>query len=125
MKNHCKDAGLCPITGIIDVVAKKWSICVVSLLGNHGSMRFNEIRKELKGISPKSLSDRLKELHEGELIQREVYAEVPLRVEYSLTEDGKSLFEALQPLMKWVRERRGEDSLLHVAASSYNIDERE
>ena len=122
MKNHCKDAGLCPITGIIDVVAKKWSICVVSLLGHHGCMRFNEIRKELKGISPKSLSDRLKELHEEKLIHREVYAEVPLRVEYSLTEDGKSLFKALQPLMKWVRKRRGEDSLLHVTASSYSIE---
>lgn len=106
MKNHCKDVCLCPVTGIIDVVAKKWSVCIVGLLGHHECMRFNEIKKELTGISPKSLSDRLRELHEEGLIHKEVYAEVPLRVEYSLTHDGKSLFEALKPLMEWVRERR-------------------
>lgn len=106
MKNHCKDACLCPITGIIDVVAKKWSVCIVSLLGSYECMRFNEIKRELAGISPKSLSDRLRELHKEGLIHKKVYAEVPLRVEYSLTEDGRSLFEALKPLMEWVTERR-------------------
>lgn len=113
MENHCKDTGLCPLTGVIDVVAKKWSICIVSLLGHHTCLRFNEIKKELKGISPKSLSDRLKELHKEGLIHKKVYAEVPLRVEYSLTDDGKSLFEALLPLMRWVHERREGVSLLH------------
>lgn len=114
MKNHCKDACLCPITGIIDVVAKKWSICIISLLGHCACMRFNEIKKELTGISPKSLSDRLKELHEEGLITKKVYAEVPLRVEYSLTEDGRSLFEALKPLMEWVRTKRGGEIYLEV-----------
>lgn len=108
MESHCKDACLCPITGIIDVVAKKWSICIIGLLGAHERMRFNEIKRELTGISPKSLSDRLKELHKEGLIGRNVYAEVPLRVEYFLTEDGRSLFEALRPLMEWVREKRGD-----------------
>ncbi|MGD2248220.1 MAG: helix-turn-helix domain-containing protein [Candidatus Methanofastidiosia archaeon] len=106
MESHCDDVCLCPITGIIDVVAKKWSMCVIGILGLNRCMRFNEIKKELTGISPKSLSDRLKELQKEGLINREVYPEVPLRVEYSLTEDGKSLFEALQPLMVWVRERK-------------------
>lgn len=108
MEKHCKDVCLCPITGIIDVVAKKWSICIIGLLGNYERMRFNEIKRELTGISPKSLSDRLKALQKEGLIGKNVYAEVPLRVEYFLTADGRSLFEALRPLMEWVREKRGD-----------------
>ncbi len=97
---------LCPITGIIDLVAKKWSVCIISLLGGRDRMRFNEIKRELKGISPKTLSDRLKDLQGEGLIDKEMYAEVPVRVEYSLTEDGKNLYSVLMPLVEWVRERK-------------------
>lgn len=100
---------LCPITGIIDLVGKKWCICIIILLGNGNPIRFNELKRELGGISPKTLSDRLKDLERKNLVERNAYAEVPLRVEYSLTEEGKTLFDALMPLVVWVREHEFAD----------------
>lgn len=101
---NCKEGKecLCPIRGIIDVVSKKWSICIVSLLEKKKSIRYNEIKSKLN-ISPKTLSDTLKVLEKEGLIERKVYPETPPRVEYSLTEEGKELKVALMPLVKWVR----------------------
>lgn len=104
--NHCRDdTCLCPISGIIEVISKKWAICIISLLEENKILRFNEIKRELKEISPKTLSDELKELEKAGLITRQVYPETPPRVEYSLTEDGKKLREILMPLVDWVRKK--------------------
>jgi DNA-binding HxlR family transcriptional regulator len=94
---------LCPIRGIIDVVSKKWSVCIVSLLTADKTLRFNEIKSALGNISPKTLADRLKDLEENKLVKREIYAEIPPRVEYSLTKSGNELKKALMPLVNWVR----------------------
>jgi DNA-binding HxlR family transcriptional regulator len=61
--------------------------------------------KELNGISPKSLSDRLKELTEAGLIKRENFAEIPPRVEYTLTQDGIEVRDAMLPLMEWAYKK--------------------
>jgi DNA-binding HxlR family transcriptional regulator len=61
--------------------------------------------KELNGISPKSLSDRLKELTEAGLINREIFAEIPPRVEYTLTQDGIEVRDAMLPLMEWAYKK--------------------
>ncbi len=61
--------------------------------------------KELNGISPKTLSDRLKELTKAELIKREMYAEIPPRVEYTLTQDGIEVRDAMLPLMEWAYKK--------------------
>jgi DNA-binding HxlR family transcriptional regulator len=61
--------------------------------------------KELGGISPKTLSDTLKELQNEKLIRREAFAEIPPRVEYSLSQDGKELGRAVMPLLKWASTR--------------------
>jgi len=102
----CENTCLCPAEGIIDTVSKKWAICIISHLGeNENGYRFNELQRSLNGISPKSLSDRLKEMTEEDLVNREVENSVPPKVTYSLTEDGKELYEKLQPLVEWVNER--------------------
>jgi len=62
--------------------------------------------EELQGISPKTLADTLKQLQEEELLKRESFAEIPPRVEYSLTKDGEGLREAVIPILKWATTRQ-------------------
>ncbi len=104
----CEQKGscLCPAEGIIDIISKKWAICIISHLGEkEDGYRFNELQRSLNGISPKSLSDRLKELKEEKLINRDVEESVPPKVTYTLTEDGRDLHERLEPLVEWVNKR--------------------
>jgi DNA-binding HxlR family transcriptional regulator len=107
-ESDCEEVAecLCPIRGIIEVVSKKWSICLVSLLDEKNPVRYNEIKSRLTEISPKALSDTLKVLEKEGLIERKVYPETPPRVEYSLTNDGKELKMALMPLVKWVQQKK-------------------
>lgn len=100
---------LCPIRGIIEVVSKKWSICIVSLLDKEQPVRYNEIKSRLAEISPKALSDTLKVLDKEGLIERNVYPETPPRVEYSLTNEGKELKIALMPLVRWVQHKKNNE----------------
>jgi len=95
----------CPLEGVIDVISKKWALLIINALGNCGRLRFNDLTKELEGISPKTLSDTLKELQAQGLIKRESFAEIPPRVEYSLTEDGVELRKSIMPLLRWAATR--------------------
>jgi DNA-binding HxlR family transcriptional regulator len=96
---------LCPLEGIINIIAKKWAILIISIIGHHEKIRFNDIMQRLDGISPKTLADVLKDLRKENLIHRESFSEIPPRVEYSLTEDGKQLCEAVLPLIQWAEKR--------------------
>jgi DNA-binding HxlR family transcriptional regulator len=96
---------LCPVQGIIDVVGKKWTICIVNHLGRVKSLRYNEIKNQIGVISPKTLSDTLKILEKEKLITRNVYPETPPRVEYSLTKKGNELQIALKPLLQWLQKQ--------------------
>jgi DNA-binding HxlR family transcriptional regulator len=96
---------ICPLEGIIDVISKKWALLIINALGNEGKLRFNSLMEYLGRISPKTLSDTLKELQAEGLIKRESFAEIPPRVEYSLTEDGVELRKSIIPLLKWAAKR--------------------
>jgi len=108
MQQESKDVCLCPLEGIIDVISKKWALLTIAEIGNNHKLRFNEIMKNLDGISPKTLADILKQLETSGLIKREAFAEIPPRVEYSLTKDGVELRNAIKPLMEWASARGGE-----------------
>ena len=99
---------ICPLGGVMDIISKKWALLVINTIGNSQKIRYSEIRDTLGEINSKVLSDRLKELEEAGLIKREAYAEIPPRVEYSLTEDGEALREAIVPLMRWVYSKNTE-----------------
>jgi len=105
-KETC-DTCFCPLEGVIDVIGKKWALLIVNALGNNGTLRFNGLMKELEGISPKTLSGKLKGLQAEGLIRRETFAEIPPRVEYSLTDDGVRLRRAIIPLLNWAATRNG------------------
>jgi len=116
MPDKCNQVCLCPIKGVIDVISKKWALLVVNTLGNREKVRFNDLMKELNGISPKTLSDTLKDLQNEKLIRRESFAEIPPRVEYSLTENGTELRKAIIPLIKWAATREHTNSKRCVSA---------
>ncbi|MER7670849.1 helix-turn-helix domain-containing protein [Kitasatospora sp. NPDC096128] len=92
---------ICGIDAALDVVSGKWKGLILWELATHGVRRFAELRRALPGVSEKMLTQHLREMEEDGLVHREVYAEVPPRVEYSLTEHGRTLDQALRPLGAW------------------------
>ena len=95
----------CPIRNVISRFGDKWSMLVLFMLhrSETGILRFNEIRRLMTDCSQKMLSQTLKNLEQSHLVHREVYPEVPPRVEYSLTETGKSLMPAIIALIEWAQ----------------------
>ena len=91
----------CPCEGVIDIIGKKWVLCVLALLGNNGTMRFNQLLAQLPGISAKTLTVVLKDLQRTGLARREAFAEIPPRVQYHLTKEGRELTILVAPLMVW------------------------
>ncbi len=81
----------CPIAKTLDVIGTKWTFLIIRDLLIEGTLRFSDLLKSMDGISPKTLSLRLKVLEEHGVLERKVFPEVPPRVEYTLTEKGKRL----------------------------------
>lgn len=97
---------MCPIRQVIARFGDKWSMLVLYTLAESGTgvMRFSELHAHMSDCSQKMLSKTLKELQESHLIDRKVYPEVPPRVEYRLTDIGKSLIPAIDTLIAWAKE---------------------
>ncbi|QKV90860.1 helix-turn-helix transcriptional regulator [Streptomyces sp. NA02950] len=95
----------CGIDAAMDVVTGKWKSLILWELHHYGTRRFAELRRGLPGVSEKMLIQHLREMEEDGLVHREVYRQVPPKVEYSLTEHGVSLNAALVPLGQWGSER--------------------
>ncbi len=96
----------CPIRHVVAKFGDKWSLIVLYHLHmcDGGVMRFNELRRNMTDCSQKMLSQTLKNLEKNHLVNRKLYPEVPPRVEYSLTDLGKSLMPSLESLIKWAKE---------------------
>lgn len=96
-KEYC----IYPLDDVLAALGKKWALFVIAVLGNDRRTRFNDLLNQLHGISPRTLTDRLRELEGLRLIRRSVFPEVPLRVEYALTEEGRRMRAALIPFLQW------------------------
>ncbi|MGW0183717.1 winged helix-turn-helix transcriptional regulator [Nocardia sp. NPDC003345] len=94
------DHDVCGMSLAIDVVGGKWKMHLMWILGEQ-PRRFGEIRRALTGVSEKVLTENLRQLEASGVVLREVYPEVPPRVEYSLTALGRDLAGALRPLEEW------------------------
>lgn len=94
----------CPITIFMEQIGGKWKPVIVWLLLDREVMRFNELDKTIKGISQKMLSQQLKDLEQLGAITRKSYPVIPPKVEYSLTEKGKSLAPLLKAMKAWTYE---------------------
>lgn len=84
------DQVVCPVARTAEIVSGKWTLLIIRDLTT-GTQRFSELERSLEGISPKTLSERLSTLERLGVVSRQTYAEVPPRVEYSLTEKGQAL----------------------------------
>lgn len=105
-RNESKEKCVCPLGKVMEMISKKWALLIINMIGNNQKARYKEIMESLTGINSKTLSDRLKELEKHGLIKRVAFAEIPPRVEYSLTKDGVELAEAVLPLMQWANSHR-------------------
>jgi DNA-binding HxlR family transcriptional regulator len=97
-------AGVCPTEQALDVIASKWTVRIIYLLAQSEVLRFSELRRSLGTVTHKELTKQLRRLEQHGLVAREVFAEVPPRVEYRLTRLGTTLVEPLQELSKWATE---------------------
>ena len=95
-----KDMPDCPIETTMTLISNRWKVLILwDLLG--GVKRFGELKKLLGGVSQKVLTANLRQMEEAGLLTRTVYAEVPPRVEYALTETGRSLRPVLEAMLEW------------------------
>jgi DNA-binding HxlR family transcriptional regulator len=98
----------CPVCRTADIVCGKWTLLVIRDLAD-GRSRFCELERSLAGISPRTLSLRLRALEEEGIVARQTYPEVPPRVEYALTEKGRALVPIVESMRVYGREWLAED----------------
>ncbi len=98
----------CPVRNILSRIADKWSLLVLYTLQNGGTIRFKELQRALPDISQKMLTVTLRTLEEDGFVSRKVYAVVPPKVEYSLTERAYSLLPHVHALTIWAKENMGD-----------------
>ncbi|MBQ1025356.1 helix-turn-helix domain-containing protein [Micromonospora sp. C95] len=108
----------CPTRRILDRIGDRWTVLIVSILGD-GDARFSELRRRIEGVSQKMLTQTLRGLERDGLVRRTVHPEVPVRVEYALTEAGRTLLGPLRALQQW-----SIDHLSDVSASQDAYDKR-
>lgn len=97
------DAALsaCPLTAVLSVIGGKWKIPILCALSRAPETRYNELKRKVPQVTNTMLANSLRELESDGLVLRHQYAEMPVRVEYSLTETGKSLLPILTQLQTW------------------------
>jgi DNA-binding HxlR family transcriptional regulator len=98
--NEAELAAICPMHNVMRVLGGRWKIALLYFIHQEHN-RFSLLKKKVPFITTKMLSQQLKELEKDELVIRKIYAEMPPRVEYSLTKKGKSLLPVLEALYNW------------------------
>lgn len=94
----------CPIRNVLERFSDKWSLLVLCTLAGADKMRYKDLTAAIPDISHKMLTNTLKHLVEDHLVLREAYAEIPPRVEYSLTNTAKSLLPTIQQMIDWAQQ---------------------
>ncbi len=107
---ECPCLEKCPLNYAMSIIGGKWKMQIICALNNQGTLRYNELRKKLGGISNTVLASSLKELEEKNLVKRTEYLEVPVRVEYSSTELADKLMPILESLSEWGEELMMEEN---------------
>jgi DNA-binding HxlR family transcriptional regulator len=100
LNEHENQVCLAAVNEALQVIAGKWAFPVISQL-YYGPQRFNQLRRNLRGISIKSLTDTLRHLEQHQIVSRQVFPTIPVSVEYALTEKGKEYRAILMQMRKW------------------------
>ena len=112
----------CPVETTLTLISDKWKVLILRDLLT-GTKRFGQLRHSVGNVSQKSLTAQLRQMESSGLVNRKVYAEVPPRVEYSLTEKGMSVVPILQSICRWSGAYHKEDTentMLHCQKCDYN-----
>ena len=94
---------ICPVRNVVARFGNKWALLVILVLSENESIRYNELRRKIPDISSRVLSGTLRTLEADGLVDRRFYQEVPPRVEYSLTDTGRSLVPIIIQLTEWAQ----------------------
>ena len=105
-KTFAFDEKSCPVTATMQVLGGKWKAILINAIYHTSPARFGELKRSVKGITQSMLTQQLRELEDDGLISRKIYAEIPPRVEYKLTELGLTLSPIMQSMAKWGEEYR-------------------
>lgn len=97
-------SGKCVILDTVELIGGKWKLPIIWHLADKGTVRYNELKRSVIGITNMMLAKSLKELEEAGIVARKQYSEIPPRVEYSLTGKGDKLVPALEALYRWGKE---------------------
>jgi DNA-binding HxlR family transcriptional regulator len=108
----------CPIAPVVDIVFSRWTTPILWQLNAHGRQRFNDLRDLVDGITAKVLTQRLRQLERDGLVSRTMYPEIPPRVEYEITDLGRSLAPVFAALVNW-----SEDHLTGVTHARNSYDD--
>ena len=95
----------CPLHYAMSLIGGKWKVQILCALNTGGSLRYNALKKRVGSVSNTVLADALRELEQGGLVRRTEYLEVPVRVEYAITAEGKTLIPILEQLSDWAEQR--------------------
>ena len=95
--NEC----ICPATGLVQIVGRKYALRLLTVIGERDSIRFNDLKLVMDNMSSSTLTIRLAELESAGLLERQTFSETPPRVEYRLTEEGENLHRSLFSLSKF------------------------
>lgn len=102
--NTLDDLPVCPVETTLALIGNKWQVLILRDLNLNGTMRFKELQRSIGKVSQKVLTSNLRAMEEQGLVHREAFAEVPPRVEYSLTELGQTLKPVLDAMRAWGEE---------------------
>jgi DNA-binding HxlR family transcriptional regulator len=108
----------CPIAPVVDIVFSRWTTPILWQLNAHGRQRFSDLRDLVDGITAKVLTQRLRQLERDGLVARTMHAEIPPRVEYEITDLGRSLAPVFSALVNW-----SQDHLTAVAQARNSYDD--
>ncbi len=90
-----------PAEDLLGILGSKWTLAIIGVLGNRPVLRFNDLVAALNGVGSKTLAERLRNLQKLGMVSRQVIPDTPVRIEYRLTEQGRSLRKSLIPLLAW------------------------
>ncbi len=96
---------MCPATGLVQIVGRKYALRLLTVIGERQSIRFNDLKSVMDDMSSSTLTIRLVELERAALIERRTFSETPPRVEYNLTTEGRKLRQSLFTLSKYVSRK--------------------
>jgi DNA-binding HxlR family transcriptional regulator len=117
-----KSANCHAMSDVLNRIGDKWSVMVVGMLGRNGTLRFNELKRMINGVSQRMLTLTLRNLERDGLVTRTIYPEVPPRVEYGLTEMGRTLDGPIGKLWDWSAEHH--TAIIEARAGSASPDGR-